>query len=150
MGLAVPQTREAETARTPSTPSRDLPEVLEHYGVGQPAMPTPQGNGSSQTPLLPGEGVGTMVVQYHRARHVVQAVPAAVARHPEPPAKDNEEEEVDATTLDDQVVEREVEFDGEEEWTDDEDKEDDEDEAEVRFPTMPVVLAIAEVESHEP
>ncbi|MQM00217.1 hypothetical protein Taro_032949 [Colocasia esculenta] len=43
--------------------------------------------------------------------------------------QDNKEEEVDPNALDDQVVEREVEFDEEEEWTDDGDKEDDEDDA---------------------
>ncbi|MQL70445.1 hypothetical protein Taro_002754, partial [Colocasia esculenta] len=45
--------------------------------------------------------------------------------------RDNKEEEVDPNSLDDHVVEREVEFDDEEEWTDDEDEEDDEDDAEL-------------------
>ncbi|MQL91678.1 hypothetical protein Taro_024301 [Colocasia esculenta] len=42
---------------------------------------------------------------------------------------DNKEEEVDPNALDNHVVEREVESNEEEEWTDDEDKEDDKDDA---------------------
>ncbi|MQL99919.1 hypothetical protein Taro_032650 [Colocasia esculenta] len=45
--------------------------------------------------------------------------------------RDNEQEEVDPNALDDHVVEREVESNEEEEWTDDEDKYDDEDDAEL-------------------
>ncbi|MQM18789.1 hypothetical protein Taro_051784 [Colocasia esculenta] len=45
--------------------------------------------------------------------------------------QDNEEEEFDPNALDDHVVEREVESNEEEEWTDDEDEEDDKDDAEL-------------------
>ncbi|MQL98871.1 hypothetical protein Taro_031584, partial [Colocasia esculenta] len=82
---AGPKTEEAETARTPSTPSQYNPGVLAHHGVEQQTEPSPQEIESCLIPELP--EVEVAAEQYHYVRPVAKAASAEVAERLQPPDK---------------------------------------------------------------
>ncbi|MQL69432.1 hypothetical protein Taro_001725 [Colocasia esculenta] len=81
---AGPKTEEAETARTPSTPSQYYPGVPARHGAEQQTEPSPQENESYLLPELPEVEVA-VVEQYHYAHPVAKAASAEVAEHLQPP-----------------------------------------------------------------
>ena len=79
-----PKLKEAETARTPSTPSQYHPGVPAHHGAELQTEPSPQEIESCLIPELPEVEVAA-AEQYHYVRPVAKAASAEVAEHLQPP-----------------------------------------------------------------